>query len=633
MKQKNLPIEYPLFTLYSHHANIFAILKNNEYDIPFLLNHYMQLAYNKSIDRMDFSIGLDILAFIKNYPLVYVESINRKRIKYKWSSVIEYVKRCLEDDYYVYCLVDTYYIPCYKQWYLKKHIAHNILIYGFDNKKNFFVADNFVNGKYSFDKVKFEEFEKGYNGQIEYDWFEGIVMIKINESPYKAIGYNIPMIKNGITNYIKSKNYNWITAYEYGNRNDQIYVYGLNIYFQIQNYIDKLNGWCDIRLFYTLYEHKRYLVFLCKELYYKNKVCNASQHYVKLKYLENQTKILYFLVLKYNASNCDKILKKLKEKLKIIQKIEREILHDWKEDLVENIEDHDIDKNIIESSNIAIEYSEGWIETFDGEKFYTVTRQKDAYFKYQFHGSKIELYAICDKLGGIVRIEIDGKIMERINTYSDVEESRIIYKCDTIKFGYHLLKVIFDENKHEIKIKNIKIYNKHTKEKILNEVQVLNHDTYTKGNWNKKYGKEGYNIIGYSKKLPSYITYANYNFQNSTVVLLMKKCEDIRALSKTKDNKQRIIAYELSDKEFSINLIISGEKLRHIAFYCVDFDRLNRKFEIICIDFDNKNILYREKIEEFSDGIYLNFKMRGRIKIIFKNIGNADAVVSGVFFQ
>ena len=67
-----LPFADPFLKLYPHHALAAGILQNNEHILPLLLTDYVQLVYDKDVQRMDFSVSLYIqshINFISNFRL------------------------------------------------------------------------------------------------------------------------------------------------------------------------------------------------------------------------------------------------------------------------------------------------------------------------------------------------------------------------------------------------------------------------------------------------------------------------------------------------------------------------------------------------------------------------------------
>ena len=168
-----------------------------------VFNHYISLVYDKEIERADFLAGYDIEAHIMSYPLCMNHAVSRELAKRCGKNIAEFMEACIEEDYYIHCLVDTYYIHAYEETCGASHFMHNILLYGYDGQNRiFYAADCFTEGKYSFAKIPYEEFEHGFTIS-GFDWLEGIRLIKKREAPHIGIWYDIPHLKEQINYYIK----------------------------------------------------------------------------------------------------------------------------------------------------------------------------------------------------------------------------------------------------------------------------------------------------------------------------------------------------------------------------------------------------------------------------------------------
>ena len=105
-----LPFADPFLKLYPHHALAAGILQNNEHILPLLLTDYVQLVYDKDVQRMDFSVSLYIQSYIKHIPLTFQSLVPREIVEHGYKNPVEFIRTSLEHGYYVYCIVDTYYI-------------------------------------------------------------------------------------------------------------------------------------------------------------------------------------------------------------------------------------------------------------------------------------------------------------------------------------------------------------------------------------------------------------------------------------------------------------------------------------------------------------------------------------------
>lgn len=58
-KYKKIEFNKALINAYPHHAFINALLFSNDYNMPNMLNYYVNLVYDQEANRLDFDIGLN----------------------------------------------------------------------------------------------------------------------------------------------------------------------------------------------------------------------------------------------------------------------------------------------------------------------------------------------------------------------------------------------------------------------------------------------------------------------------------------------------------------------------------------------------------------------------------------------
>ena len=235
-----LPFADPFLKLYPHHALAAGILQNNEHILPLLLTDYVQLVYDKDVQRMDFSVSLYIQSYIKHIPLTFQSLVPREIVEHGYKNPVEFIRTSLEHGYYVYCIVDTYYIGAYQKCYHMHHMLHDMAIYGYDKKtREYHVADCFVDGKYKREIISEKELKDGLEIAYDKDWLDGFVLLKYNENPYRGITYDIEWIKKEIDNYLNGEPSGWVTISEYRRRIPWLYVYGIEVYDALEEYLEE----------------------------------------------------------------------------------------------------------------------------------------------------------------------------------------------------------------------------------------------------------------------------------------------------------------------------------------------------------------------------------------------------------
>jgi hypothetical protein len=145
------------------------------------------------------------------------------------------------------------------------------------------------------------------------------------------------------------------------------------------------------------------------------------------------------------------------------------------------------------------------------------------------------------------------------------------------------------------------------------------------------YGADGYNVIDYATKYPSYASVApggqsDYVWSPSTT--------DPRALEKTGPN-DRIAATWYSGTSFTIDLNVTDGATHQVALYLLDWDSGGLRDERIdVLDAVTGKVLDTETAKSFSGGDYLVWTIGGHVTFQLTNLAGpaTNAVVSGLFF-
>ena len=158
-------------------------------------------------------------------------------------------------------------------------------------------------------------------------------------------------------------------------------------------------------------------------------------------------------------------------------------------------------------------------------------------------------------------------------------------------------------------------------------------DTATQGNWEGKYGADGYALAGISPQtIPSY---AVFQVQNELNWTWASSTTDPRALQ-TDSQSDRIAATWYSGgfngASFSLDVNFMDGNSHQVALYALDWDNRGRNETIQIVDANSGNILNQETINSFTSGVYLIWNISGHVTInVLLNAGD-NAVISGIFF-
>jgi hypothetical protein len=262
---------------------------------------------------------------------------------------------------------------------------------------------------------------------------------------------------------------------------------------------------------------------------------------------------------------------------------------------------------------------------------FEVHYEKDRFVKKLFFGQYVEIYAnIANKDGGI-KITIDDNISEITTLSPKEDDNKLIFSRNDLTDNYHVLMIEVASGEADI----LKII---TPDKIKETdcmvCEYMEADTKTKGDWIGKYGSFGYDIINYNTKIPSdiflFYRYCN-DWRNNNVY--ETSSDNINALQ-TFENRGRISADVYTLVSLSADITITGEHPKTISLYFCDYQNVGYAQQLTIIDRNSNDIVYSTEMKNFSDGIYLKFRLLGSFIINVKNISKTpetNATLSAVF--
>lgn len=629
---KKLPIAEPIIHVYPHHANLDAILLDSDYELPMVLNDYIPLVYDKEIERADFLIGYDIEACIMSYPLCMNHAVSRELAENYGKSISEFMEICIEDNYYIHCLIDTYYIYAYEQTCGTSHFMHNILLYGYNRKnKIFYAADCFTEGKYSFAEISYEEFERGFfiSG---FDWLEGVRLIKKREAPHIGIWYHISHLKKQMNLYIEGKYVLCPVKVERPlDPEDSRYAYGVCIYDEIAAYLclvhDEERNF-DVRILYVLYDHARLMAYMAKQLCLRGQLNRADEIHRLFCQLKDMLYEMNISMIKFNLNSTDKSVQKICQRLMETKEMD---IHAMKLFCQYIQEEGNCPYSLTQcqtADSLSVRQTGTW-KYRSGKEGVLYSRKQGDSLICVFYGTQFSVYGYCHAKGGSLKVIIDKKIIIQADTISEEEKETELCRYSGMQKGYHMAEL-----KNLSKAGEFLMISRFETDMSCpsgNSAEFLGFDKGSSGKWDKKYGKAGYDIIGYGRKLPEYMTDTGYLVRNGVYVILVRRTAGDAGLRYGEKKENNIAAYYLQKDEFILEMTMAGE--HEIEFYCADYDNLGRSFALILEDGDTKEILNRQVVKEYRSGIYLKYQIKGHIKAKFQRLEGPDVTVSGIFWE
>ncbi|AIQ51297.1 hypothetical protein [Paenibacillus sp. FSL R7-0331] len=338
-----LPMKYPALTCYPNHANLLSVISQNDRYTEWFLNNYVQLF----VDKNDYKKKLLRLDFYTNNPFITCpfishQHIHRNIIKRAYDDIVEFLIHSLEEGYYIYLIIDSYYISKYAK-YQVNHQVHDLFIYGIDTERSiFYAADNFTNGKYSYEEIPLDQIRKAYD-QVENlklsDWLEGVKLIGYREAnEFWALSHTYKFDLQNLLIELEEYLNGSKTPVRYANPYDQWYIYacemafGQDIFDVIIHFITYEEDLFDKRPLFVLWEHKKVMLMRLRYLEEKNYLtANFSDAYAKIEhsaYLLNKMYLKHFV----GGSRDIEALKRIAQKLEEMKQLEAALLRSLLQD-------------------------------------------------------------------------------------------------------------------------------------------------------------------------------------------------------------------------------------------------------------------------------------------------------------
>ncbi|MFF2154411.1 hypothetical protein ACFVVQ_03775 [Paenibacillus chitinolyticus] len=348
MEKKELPMHQPLVSNYPQHAFYLSTISNNEKYLPWIYSNYLNMCL------MDSENGCFLDYFTQSpehhYHPCFADSqrLQRATILKFIPNIVEFLKEQIRLGNYVWLHVNEYHISC-SPAYQKYSFPHAIFIYGFDDmEKRFNISGFFENRKYMFAYASYSEIEKSFydfgeshidtdvTQHVNYMHLLRVLPSEDNRLPYE---FDMKFIAEQIKDYYESKNLtlNFKSFYNHELYSD--WTYGIDILPNLKKRFtlhleDK--GGLDSRPFYTLYDYKK---LMNARIYYikKNRFYVFTPMFFDgFQKLENKTKNLLGLHIKYKITEDKIYIHKIIKFLDEIYLMEKELLERLLNDFSDN---------------------------------------------------------------------------------------------------------------------------------------------------------------------------------------------------------------------------------------------------------------------------------------------------------
>lgn len=320
MENIQLPIKKPIITTYQHHAFPLSIAANHSDFMNWFCSNYIQisLSVRDEINPLNYYSFWDYFILCPIIERFYIE----KELVLNTHSSVDFFTDAMNRNLYALTYIDEYYIPNTKP-YMNRHFPHDILLHGYDKEKRTFNTSGFnKNGVYTDNsEVTFGDFSKAISidekENTDYSiWSNKINLIRVKyDWEYR---FHISALKESLNDYLTSRNSsNKFNMF----RNTNDHVYGLAVYSSLDHFIEKtiiqMNR-LDIRMFHLIWEHKKNMNIRVNFLVNNQNYEFDKNLIEKLNNIEKEALLIRNLVLKFNITKDEKLITKIREKLKVL---------------------------------------------------------------------------------------------------------------------------------------------------------------------------------------------------------------------------------------------------------------------------------------------------------------------------
>lgn len=323
---KKLNLSIPSIQTFLNHAYPLAILENNTTFKGWFFTNYTQLYTfnNRKNPTGDFKI--DFFSHNGKYPKIpFLEysNFNKDTLVTVSNNILNFVLENINLNYYIEVGIDEYYWSS-KRSYMKQHLHHDNLIYGFnlEEEKLYYLGYNkeMIFGEHT---VHFNEFILSFTKNPEStlklikDFTSELLSETTRYIYHDNLNFDVDVFKQYLVDFLESKN-SFIT-----HRGAENSVFGLQIYDEIiQKFLENKTISKDMRIYRIIWEHKKVMYkrveYLQTNNFLKNKKSNNFS--VKFSELYDECTILKNIAIKYSLTDNRTALSSIISKLNLLRR-------------------------------------------------------------------------------------------------------------------------------------------------------------------------------------------------------------------------------------------------------------------------------------------------------------------------
>ena len=144
-------------------------------------------------------------------------------------------------------------------------------------------------------------------------------------------------------------------------------------------------------------------------------------------------------------------------------------------------------------------------------------------------------------------------------------------------------------------------------------VVFLGKDETTRGDWNTRYGTQGYDIFGCDTRQEK--DNVKIDYIGDELLIASKDAAGSNALRSPEDASKRIQAVRTSKLHQLIDINVNEERPSKISLYFADYENKNIQMLVDVIDVNTKKVLHSNLLNDFAEGVYLSYSIKGHLQV------------------
>ncbi|GIQ67798.1 hypothetical protein DUZ99_02760 [Xylanibacillus composti] len=312
--EMQLDVFTPPIASYIHHANMLSIIDlecgNSSTFEPWFSHNFIQLQCPLDLStNRESQLDFCHETFTSIYEdFLDIQRFHRTFIERYEGGLLTFLKDQLNEGYYVELVANEYEMEP-SIYYQKTHMDTNMLIFGYNLEKAYFLARFYTTDTYNTCEVSFEQMLQAFYGvQHHYYWSKYARLLKYDVN-YSIPEFNMERFTICLSNYLASTN---------PLHHDAAMVYGIRTYGKVMEYYSALSRnqtAIDYRPVSVLYEHKKCLVRKARFLHATMNVEIEPHILDSLQELEKAMVAIRNLTIKYSISKDTRLLQKIIDSL------------------------------------------------------------------------------------------------------------------------------------------------------------------------------------------------------------------------------------------------------------------------------------------------------------------------------